>query len=122
MVIVHTGDIAGDEYLESYRNCARNEGLDPGFNIVIDLRDAEKAWSGAIPLKNAFDEIMGKKPGDTIGHKIAVVANSDLFRLTREYSALSGLNECTVSLFGRMPAALEWLGLPGDFLDDFMSV
>ncbi len=120
VILVHVGAVSDAEFLSFYRALYNNKIFDNSFNLLVDLRKTESSVRSSTAL-NELASFMGRQyENTTVRPKVAVVAPEDIsFGLARMYETFSGDVPWEFVVFRAADAALAWLGLPENLLDNF---
>lgn len=120
VVLVHVGVVTDDEFLSFYKALYEDARFDKSFNLLVDLRQTESSVRSAAALNEFADFVRGQYVSTTAPPKVAVVAPEDIsFGLARMYEFFSGTVPWEFVVFREADAALAWLGLPEDLMEDF---
>jgi hypothetical protein len=119
VILGHVGSVSDDEFLSSYREFFNDARYDRSFNVLVDLRRADSSARGPEALRD-FAGFVGRQFADTKTEpKVAVVAPQDIsFGLARMYEAFSDTVPLEFKVFRGAEAALSWLGLPENLVDN----
>jgi hypothetical protein len=118
-VLVHIGIITDDEFLAFYKSLYESGQLDPSMNLLVDLRQSESAPRSSEVLRQFAGFVQKKFTKITTRPKVAVVAPEDLsFGLARMYEVFAHSIPWDFEVFRAVDAALSWLALPGDLMDN----
>ena len=119
VIIVHAGTVTDDKFLSFYKASYKDSRFDKSFNLLVDLRHAENSVRSATAL-NELAGFMRKQYADTTARpKVAVVAPEDIsFGLARMYEVFSGDVPWEFAVFRAADAALAWLGLSENLMND----
>lgn len=111
----HVGVVDDEEFLETYRRMYSDPAFDGGFDILVDLHQAESSPRGAQALKMIAD--LGRRSHGKQGRvpRIAIVASADLsFGLARMYEGYAAEVPANIRVLRDREHALEWLAEPRD--------
>jgi len=120
VVLVHVGAVTDDEFLSFYKALFEDTRFDKSFNLLVDLRQTESSVRSAAALNQFADFVQRQYVSTTVQPKVAVVAPEDIsFGLARMYEVFSGAVPWEFVVFRTADAALAWLGLSENLMDDF---
>ena len=120
VILVHVGAVTDDEFMSFYKALFEDTRFDVLFNMLVDLRQAESSVRGAGTLKESAEFMRRQYVSTTARPKIAVVASEDIsFGLARMYEMFSEEVPWEFEVFRAVDAALAWLGLPDNLMNDF---
>lgn len=89
------------------------------MNRLIDLRQAIGVTTSVDALRRSANYAREQHAEDNTHLKVAVVAPSDVyFGLARMYEVFSDVIRWNFVVFRAADAALAWLGVPEDLMDD----
>jgi hypothetical protein len=119
VICVHSGKVPDHEFLTSYKALYENDLFNTSMNLLVDLRQVDSSPRSRDVLYQ-FANFMQGRYADTGAHpKVAVVAPEDLsFGLARMYEVFADGVPWDFVVFRVADAALAWLGVPEDFMDD----
>jgi hypothetical protein len=118
-IFVHQGLVPDDEFLSFYEAFYKDPQFDKSHNLLVDLRHAESAARSPAALKTFASVARANTPVISPRPKIAVVAPADVsFGLARMYGAFSDQVPTDFTVFKDMDAALAWLGVKADLMND----
>ena len=119
VILVHVGAVTDDEFLSFYKALYEDTRFDKSFNLLVDLRQTESSVRSAAAL-NEFADFMRRQFASTTARpKVAVVAPKDIsFGLARMYEVFSGDVPWEFVVFRAADAALAWLGLSENLMND----
>ncbi|UCG50668.1 MAG: STAS/SEC14 domain-containing protein, partial [Candidatus Latescibacterota bacterium] len=116
---VHVGAVTDDEFLSFYKALYEDTRIDKSFNLLVDLRQAQSYVRSAAALNEFAGFIRRQFEGTTGRPKVAVVAPDDVsFGLARMYEVFSDDVPWEFVVFRAADAALAWLGLSENLLND----
>ena len=119
VILAHVGAVTDDEFLSFYKALYEDTQFDKSFNLLIDLQKAESSVRSAIALDEFAEYIRQQYVSTTSRPKVAVVATEDIsFGLARMYEAFSSAVPWEFVVFRTTDAALAWLDLPENLLND----
>ena len=119
VILVHVGAVTNDEFLSFYKALFEDDQFDKSFNLLVDLRQAESSVRSAETLNEFADFIRRQYVSTTARPKVAVVAPEDIsFGLARMYEVFSGDVPWEFAVFRAAAAALAWLGLFENLMND----
>ena len=106
------GDISDSDLLLSYEQLYQNENWKPGFNEIVDLRNAELSDVTSEGLEQLSITVKQITAGKCEVFKTAVIAPDDLpFGLARVYEAVSADTPERVMVFRDLKHAFVWLDI-----------
>ena len=121
VVCVHEGTRPDDQFLACCKTMYKHELYDLSMNRLVDMREAESASRSTDCLRK-LASFLCEQFKETQAHpKIAIVAPKDLsFGIARMYEIFTEDEDrpWDLVIFRAVDAALAWLDLPDDFLDD----
>lgn len=116
------GDISDSDLLPSYKQLYQNENWKPGFNEIVDLRNAELSDVTNKGLERLAIFVKQVTVGKCEVFKTAVIAPDDLpFGLARVYEAVSVDTLESVRVFRDLKLAFEWLEIEDPLLTGKLS-
>jgi hypothetical protein len=119
-VLVHVGTIPDEEFLAYYKALYKSDTLHPAMNLLVDLREADSRPRSSKVLRQLAEFMQATHSETRARPKVAVVAPKDLsFGLAKMYGAFADAVPWDFVAFRATDAALAWLGLPEDFLNEF---
>ena len=119
VILIHVGAVSDDEFLSFYKALYEDTRFDKSFNLLVDLRQAESSVRSTAALNEFAHFVRRQFVNTTVRPKVAVVASEDIsFGLARMYEALSGAVPWEFVVFRAASAALAWLGLSENLMDD----
>jgi len=119
LILTHRGIVTDDEFLSFYRTLYEDTRFDKSFDLLVDLQQTESSPRSAEALTEFADFIRDQFLNTTASPKVAVVAPKDIsFGLARMYEAIRGDVRYEFAVFRSTDAAMTWLGLPENLLDD----
>jgi hypothetical protein len=119
VILIHVGAVSDDEFLSFYKALFEDSRFDKSFNLLIDLRQAESSVRSTAALNKFAHFVRQQFVNTTARPKVAVVASEDIsFGLARMYEVLSGAVPWEFVVFRTANAALAWLGLSENLMDD----
>jgi hypothetical protein len=119
VVLVHVGVVTDDEFLLFYKALYEENRFDKSFNLLVDLRQTESTVRSAGALNQFADFVHQHYTNITARPKVAVVAPEDIsFGLARMYEVFSGDVPWEFVVFRKADAALKWLGVSENLMDD----
>ena len=121
VICVHAGLTSGSEFLTSYKSLYKNHLFHTSMNRLIDLRQVEGSQVTIDSLRQLAEFVKGQEPskGNTVKPKVAVIAPQDnVFNLTLKYEVYTKDIPWDFIIFHSSGAALAWLDLPGNLLDN----
>lgn len=120
VILVHVGAVSDAEFLSFYKALYENNIFDNSFNLLVDLRQTESSVRSSTALNELANFIGRQYLNATVRPKVAVVAPEDIsFGLARMYEIFSGDVPWEFVVFRAADAALAWLGLPENLMDNF---
>ncbi len=120
VILIHVGAVPDDEFLSFYKALYEDSRFDKSFNILVDLRQTESSVRSSATLNDFADFIRKQYVSTTARPKVAVVAPEDIsFGLARMYETFSADVPWEFSVFRAADAALAWLGLSENLMNDF---
>jgi hypothetical protein len=119
VIFIHSGIVPDEEFLSFYRTYYEDPRTDKTNNILVDLRQTESIARSSEALITFADTARAHTPMISPRPRIAVIAPEDLsFGMARVYEAFSDLVPVDFNVFRAADAALAWLGMPENFMDD----
>lgn len=120
VICVHKGDRSDDEFLAACKGMYENDLYSISMNRLIDMRQATGSGSRSASALKQLATFVNSQFATTDAHpKIAIIAPADLtFGICRMYDILTDTIPWNLVIFRAVDAALAWLGLPEDFLDN----
>jgi hypothetical protein len=119
VILVHVGAVTDDEFLSFYKALYEDTRFDKSFNVLVDLRQTESSVRSAAALNQFADFIRRQFVNTTIRPKVGVVAPKDIsFGFARMYEVISGDVPWEFVVFRAADAALAWLGLSENLMND----
>jgi len=119
VILVHVGAVTDAEFLSFYKALYEDTRFDNSFNVLVDLRKTESSVRSSTALKKLADFMRRQYINSTTRPKIAVVAPEDIsFGLARMYEVFSDDVPWDFVVFRVADAALAWLGLSEDLMND----
>jgi hypothetical protein len=122
VISVHAGLTSGSEFLASYKSLYKNHLFHTSMNRLIDLRKVDGSQVTEDSLRQLAEFMKGQEPyrENTAKPKIAVIAPRDnVFNLTLQYEVFTKDIPWDFIVFHSSGAALAWLDLPENLLDNF---
>jgi hypothetical protein len=120
VITVYKGDRSDDELLAAIRGMYENDLFSISMNRLSDMRQA--TGNGLISTSTLRQLALSASAQykKTDAHpKVAVIAPEDTgFGLSRMYQAFTDEVPFDFAVFRAADAALAWLGLPEDFMDN----
>ena len=119
VICVHKGETQDDEFLAASKGMYENDLYNNSMNRLIDFRQAISGSRGTSALRQ-MASFANTQFAKTDAHpKIALIAPEDVsFGISRMYNAFTDTIPWDLVIFRSADAALDWLGLPEDFMDD----
>ncbi|MBN1163735.1 MAG: hypothetical protein JXB45_04100 [Candidatus Krumholzibacteriota bacterium] len=122
IVSIHTGSVPDKEFIDSYTKLFSDPEFDLGYNLLIDLRQAESVNRSSAALHTIASMVKARYQGSKQQPKTAIIASSDLsYGLSRMYQAYSDAVSGESSVFRNLDEALEWLGVPTGAIDHILK-
>ena len=119
VILTHVGAVSDDEFLSFYKALLKDTRFDKSFNLLVDLRQAESSVRSTAALSEFSQFVQRQFVNTTARTKVAVVASEDIsFGLARMYEVLSDAVPWEFVVFRTAKAALAWLGLSENLMDD----
>jgi hypothetical protein len=120
VICVHQGDRPDDEFLAACKGMYENDLFSVSMNRLIDMRQSLSDSRSASALRQ-MAEFVNTQFAETDAHpKIAIIAPADLaFGLCRMYEGFADTVPWDLVVFRAVDAALAWLRLPEDYMDNF---
>lgn len=119
VILTHVGAVSDDEFLSFYKALYKDTRFDKSFNLLVDLRQAESSVRSTAVLREFSQFVQQQFVNTTTRTKVAVVASEDIsFGLARMYEVLSDAVPWEFVVFRTAKAALAWLGLSENLMDD----
>ena len=116
------GDISDSDLLPSYNQLYQNENWKPGFDEIVDLRNADLSDVTSEGLERLSSTVKHITAGKCEVFKTAVIAPDDLpFGLARVYEAVSVDTPERVRVFRDLKRAFEWLEIEDPLLTGKLS-
>ena len=104
--------------MSGYRALQGDDAWEPGFDVLVDVREADLAKLSSDGLRTLAVVIAGYMRGLEGKSKAAILAAHDaVFGLGRMYEAYTDESPETVQVFRDPQQALSWLGAPADLLE-----
>ncbi len=95
-----------------------DDAWEPGFDVLVDVREADVAKISGAGLRTVAEVIAGYMRGLEGQSKTAILApHNAMFGLGRMYEAYTSQSPETVQVFRDPQQALSWLGAPADLLE-----
>jgi hypothetical protein len=117
--MIHVGVVTDDEFLSFYKTLYNDTRFDKSFNLLVDLRKTESSVRSTAALNQSVEFMRRQYENTTERPKVAVVAPEDIsFGLARMYQSFSGIVPWEFSVFRSADAALSWMGLSENLMDD----
>ena len=118
VIFVHAGAVTDYEFLSFYNVLLEDPRFDKSFNLLIDLRQTESSVRSVAALSEFADFMRRQFESTTARPKVAVVAPKDIsFGLARMYEVFGDVS-WEFEVFRTADAALAWLGLSEDLIND----
>lgn len=119
IVFRHEGVVTDEEFLATYKSHHQDPRFEQSHDILVDLRDADSGVRSPEALRS-IATFRSRLLGDAAGNpRVAVVAPTDIsYGLARMYEAYSDALPFEFVVFKDIGAALAWLRVPEDLLDD----
>lgn len=119
VICVHKGDRPDDEFLAACKGMYEHDLYNISMNRLIDFRQALSGSRSASALEQ-MAAFVNTQFAKTDAHpKVAVIAPEDVsFGISRMYEVFTDTVPWDLVVFRTIDAALAWLGLPEDFMDD----
>ena len=119
-ICVHIGVTPDNEFLATMEGMCKDDLFSISMNRLIDVRQATTHGSRSASALRQLGVFMSSRYPKTDTHpKIAVIAPTDInFGISRMYQAYADEVPWDFVVFRAVDAALAWLGLPEDFMDD----
>lgn len=119
VICVHKGDRPDDEFLAACKGMYEHDLYNISMNRLIDFRQALSGSRSASALEQ-MAAFVNTQFAKTDAHpKVAVIAPVDVsFGISRMYEVFTDTVPWDLVVFRAIDAALAWLGLPEDFMDD----
>ena len=112
------GSISDSDLQSSYKQLLEDEKFKPGFNEIVDARNAQISDVTSEGLRNLSSMVESHLAGKCEGFKTAVIAHKDfLYGMSRMYEMISDGKTETVRVFRGPSEAIKWLGIQ-DFTID----
>lgn len=106
------GEISDAELLPSYKKLYENKIWKPGFNEIVDVRNAQVKSVTSKGLLQLSDLVKSYVKEKGIEFKTAIIAPEDLqFGLSRVYEAISHESPEEIMVFRDLNNAFDWLGI-----------
>ncbi|MFC1554940.1 hypothetical protein ACFL7D_09915 [candidate division KSB1 bacterium] len=119
LICIHTGKVPDNEFLTSYKNLYVSDRFSTSMNQLVDLRKADSSPRSMQALQEFAGIVKDKFKNVTTGPKVAVIAPENLsFGLSRMYQGFSTAVPWNFVVFRAADAALAWLDVPEDTLDN----
>jgi hypothetical protein len=119
VILIHAGAVTDDEFLRFYKSLYEDNRFDKSFNLLIDLGQTSSSVRSAAALRELAQFMQKQFVNTTARPKIAVVAPKDVsFGMARMYNFFSRDMSYEFAVFRTTNAALTWLGLPENLLND----
>jgi hypothetical protein len=123
IIFVHVGVVPDEEFLSSYRAFYKDPRFDKSFNLLVDLRRTDSSVRSSEALRKLADFIRGALAISKARPKVAVIAPEDLsFGLARMSQVFSDTVPWDFAVFRAPDAALAWLRVPENLMDDLEQV
>ena len=120
VIIVHEGAVEDEEFEKFYRAFYEDSDFDKSSDLLVDLHKTMSSVRSATALTRLAYFLKKQYAGVTSNPKVAVIAPKDVsFGLARMYEAFSSDIEWEFVVFRSARAALAWLGLSEDLIDEF---
>lgn len=108
MLTTWSGTISDSDLLRFYMGVYNNSHWQPGFDEIIDLRDADLKEISDEALVNLSELATSCLKGAAL--KLAIIAPSDLSTsLARIYEAFTHVPNESTKVFHHLSEAIEWL-------------
>jgi hypothetical protein len=119
LVIVHEGVVSDDEFLAFYKALYEDSRIDKSLNLLVDLRHTKSSGRSGPAVRELAHFMEGRFINIPARPKIAVVAPKDVsFGMARMYDFFSRYKPWDFVVFRAADAALAWLGLPENLLNN----
>ncbi len=119
-ILLHVGTVPDDQFLTFYKSLFGGDQLDKSMNLLIDLRQTDSSPRSSEVLRRFAEFVQVQFTDPAVSPKVAVVAPKDIsFGLARMYEAFAKSVPWDFVVFRDMDAALEWLRVPGDLMNNF---
>jgi len=119
VIFAHVGVVPDDEFLASYNAFYEDPRFDKSFNLLVDLRRTDSSVRSSEALHKLANFVRRELASTAARPKIAVVAPEDIsFGLARMYEVLSDTVPWDFAVFRAPDAALAWLRVPENVMDD----
>jgi ribosome modulation factor len=119
VVSVWTGTVPDAEALASYAELYAHEKWIPGMDELADLRNADMTQITTDGLRGIAKLVREAIKGHGVEFRSAVIASDELAQaLIRLYGAINEESKEDACVFQTVDAAVEWLGVPEEVLED----
>ena len=119
VIFIHLGVISDDEFVSSYKSFHQDPRFNRSFNLLVDLRHAESSSRSPEALREISEFRRKWFIKTAVRPKVAVIAPKDLsFGLARIYESYSDTGDDDFVVFRAADAALAWLGVSANLIDD----
>ena len=120
VISVHKGYRTDDEFLAAWKSMYENDSFNISMNHLGDLRQAKGSGSRSSAFLRELATFVNKQYAETNAHpKMAIIAPEDpTFGIARMYEVFTDHIPRDLVIFRAVDAALAWLGLPEDFMDN----
>ncbi len=116
-ISIWSDTVSDSDLLSSYKLLLENEKFKPGFNEIVDMRNAQLGGVTGGGLFRLNSMVEGFLSGKCEKFKTAVVASEDLHtEITRIYKCISIESAENVMVYGELKEALKWIGVDESFL------
>ena len=106
------GEISDADLLPSYKKLYENKIWKPGFNEIVDVRNAQVKSVTSKGLLQLSDLVKSYVKEKGIEFKTAIIAPEDLqFGLSRVYEAISHESPEKIMVFRDLNDAFDWLDI-----------
>ena len=119
IIFTHTGEISDDDFLEFYQRHFKDETFNPSTKLLVDLREADSRPRNPDTLRRFAAFVMEHMDNPSTPPRVAVVAPKSLtYGLARMYQSYAEPVPWDFVVFRAIDAALAWLDVPEDTIDD----
>ena len=111
-VSLWAGSVSDLDMLSSYKDLFENEQYKPGYNEIVDARNAQMDGVTSVGLRNLASMVNQYLSGKTVSFKTAIIAPANSsFGISRMYEVFANDSPEQVRVFREPNDALEWIGV-----------
>ncbi len=119
VVCVHTGTVKDKEFTASYKALFKDDRFDTSMNMLVDLQQTDSSQRSSAVLQEFVNFARTQYQDIKSRPRIAVIAPIAVsFGLARMTEAFSHLVPWDFMVFYSKDAALEWLGVADNLIND----